>query len=534
MKHFDSFTLMLDMSRNKLMNVKSVKKMINLLEKIGYTSLMLYTEDTYEINDNPYFGYMRGRYSKEELKEIVSYGNKHHIELIPCIQTLAHLPCMFKNHQYQNINDINDILLVDEDETYQLIEKMFESLEECFTCRKVHIGMDEAHMLGLGKYKDIHGIEDRTELFIRHLHKVNEIAKKHGFETLMWSDMFMRLACNGEYYVSEDKITNKQKIIDANIETKQVYWDYYHRKKEEYEGFIDCHKKIFGDDIYYASGIWTWAGFAPLNEYAFKIVKPGIEAAKEKNVRNIIVTAWGDNGGECSFFSALPSIYYAKEIAEDVSDIEQIKKDFKCDMGYSFDDFMMLDLPNKIENKRTDSERLLVNPSKYLLYSDPLLGKLDSKAKQSDELIFAKNGADLIDKSKSIGEYGYLFEYLGNLCNLLSYKCSLGKELRESYKRHLSFNESKIDECIGRLDKFMESYRNLWSIENKPFGFEVQQIRLGGLKERLLETKRKVYDYTHKNISVIEEFEIDVLPIDDNDEPVVYNDYQSNATANLL
>ena len=39
---------------------------------------MLYTEDTYELNDNPLFGYMRGRYSKDKLgrneKRITGYN----------------------------------------------------------------------------------------------------------------------------------------------------------------------------------------------------------------------------------------------------------------------------------------------------------------------------------------------------------------------------------------------------------------------------------------------------------------------------
>ena len=69
-------TAMFDCSRNAVLNLKSVKKYIDLLAKMDYKGLMLYTEDTYEVNNEPYFGYLRGRYSKEELKEISSYGNK--------------------------------------------------------------------------------------------------------------------------------------------------------------------------------------------------------------------------------------------------------------------------------------------------------------------------------------------------------------------------------------------------------------------------------------------------------------------------
>ena len=63
---FRHFGTMVDMSRNAVMNVSGVKKWIDVTSDLGYNTLMLYTEDTYEIADSPYFGYMRGRYSKAE------------------------------------------------------------------------------------------------------------------------------------------------------------------------------------------------------------------------------------------------------------------------------------------------------------------------------------------------------------------------------------------------------------------------------------------------------------------------------------
>ena len=60
---------MVDMSRNAVMNVKTVKTMMRKMALMGLNTYMLYTEDTYELEDYPYFGYMRGRYTKDEIKE---------------------------------------------------------------------------------------------------------------------------------------------------------------------------------------------------------------------------------------------------------------------------------------------------------------------------------------------------------------------------------------------------------------------------------------------------------------------------------
>ena len=75
---------MVDCSRNAVPNVSTLKKLIRRMALMGYHALLLYTEDTYELEGYPYFGYMRGRYTREELKEIDGYAEKF-AEIGPCI-----------------------------------------------------------------------------------------------------------------------------------------------------------------------------------------------------------------------------------------------------------------------------------------------------------------------------------------------------------------------------------------------------------------------------------------------------------------
>ena len=88
--------VMLDCSRNAVMSVAELKNFILTLKKTGYNCLQLYTEDTYEIEGEPQFGYRRGKYTKAELKEIDAFAKKNGVELMPCIQTLAHLNQIFR------------------------------------------------------------------------------------------------------------------------------------------------------------------------------------------------------------------------------------------------------------------------------------------------------------------------------------------------------------------------------------------------------------------------------------------------------
>ena len=194
-----SLGAMLDCSRDAVYTTETLKEFFALLSEMGYTNVQLYTEDTFEVEGEPYFGYLRGRYSKSELKELDHFASENGLELIPCIQTLAHLGGITRWSEYRPCTDFDDILLIGEERTYTLIENMFKTCAECFTSRRINIGMDEAHMVGLGKYLDKHGFKNRLTLLSEHLRRVLSIAKKYGFRPMMWSDMFFRLVNGGTY-----------------------------------------------------------------------------------------------------------------------------------------------------------------------------------------------------------------------------------------------------------------------------------------------------------------------------------------------
>ena len=80
-----------DLSRNAVMTVDALKRMLCRMALMGYNEAYLYTEDTYALPEYPFFGYQRGRYGAEDLRALDGWAAALGIELIPCIQTLGHL-----------------------------------------------------------------------------------------------------------------------------------------------------------------------------------------------------------------------------------------------------------------------------------------------------------------------------------------------------------------------------------------------------------------------------------------------------------
>ena len=127
---------MIDCSRNGVMKPEKVKEFARLIQTMGYNALMLYTEDTYEVENEPYFGYMRGRYTIAEIKEMDAYCLSIGIELIPCIQVLAHLGHIPRWEEYWSHMDSQDVLLVGDERNYRLIDNMLSTISKCFTTKR--------------------------------------------------------------------------------------------------------------------------------------------------------------------------------------------------------------------------------------------------------------------------------------------------------------------------------------------------------------------------------------------------------------
>ena len=532
----NSLGVMIDLSRNAVMKADALERFIKILKKMGYNTVFLYMEDTYEVIDEKYFGYMRGRYSIDEMKQIDEICASYGIEAIPCIQTLAHLKTFLKWKQADV--DCDDILLVGAKRTYDLIGNMFKTLSKCFRSRKIHIGMDEAHMLGKGRYFSQNGYKSSSDIIKEHLDKICEIAKPYNYELLLWSDMFFRSWNKGEYYFNEYVQAPKSVASTLPENVTPVYWDYYNERRESYDVMIKMHKQL-SKNVWFAGGAWCWTGFAPLNKLSIRLMKEAMLACRDNRVKNIFFTMWGDDGMECSHFSQLPALMCLAEYAKGNFDDNKIKQKFKRIVGIDFDDFMKVDLPNCLPKEPNYAE----SPSKYMLYSDPFLGFLDYTVSDGVSKTYESHKNELLAVAKKTKKFGYVFNTLAELCSVLELKYELGVKTRASYQggnkcelEQLANNEYRV--LQKRVKAFHRSFSLQWNKDNKSYGFEVQDARLGGLIMRLEACRKQILDYVRGKIEKIEELECEILPLPfskaPKGEPIDYGAYGRIVTANVL
>ncbi len=84
---YKNFGALICCASNGIMKVERVKDLVDNLSKMGYNLLELCIDDMYKIESEPYFGYLRGGYTKAEIREVDEYAKSKGVELVPAIQT---------------------------------------------------------------------------------------------------------------------------------------------------------------------------------------------------------------------------------------------------------------------------------------------------------------------------------------------------------------------------------------------------------------------------------------------------------------
>lgn len=515
-RSFNRFGIMLDCARNGVPSVSGLKRFIVNMSLLGYNYLGLYFEDCLEIENEPFFGYMRGRYTKDEIKEIVEFSDLFGIEIVPYIQTLAHISRIFNHYDVYTakIRDTNDILLIDEPRTYELIANEIKTISKIFKSKYVNIGMDEAFLVGLGKYRELHGICDRSELLLRHTEKICEICGKYGLTPIAYSDTFVRLF-------------NEKNKIPKNLVLNVWNYSFNNNDKDNPLNKIS-NKKTF------SSGVHKWYGYAPLNEFSERIYLGAINNTKGV-FDDFSIALWGDDGAECSYNSVWYSLIKASnEVYNELNDIILSKVSLLL-TKYTMEELLALDLPNKV----FDCKMLKpINISKYLLFEDLFMGIADKSDSKAYTPYFTRNKEILLKLSKRNSFYSYIFYEEYFLCCILEQKNDLRIDIINAYKSK-SFNglneiSDKIDLLLKQISKFIKSVYIAWEKDNKPFGIEIQTIRLFGLIGRLKYVKNKIKKYVNGDIEKIEELEeINISPLPKDDEyngAGLFNNYEMNVT----
>lgn len=514
---FRTFGILLDSCRNFVFNVDYLKRYLAVLALQGCNMVLIYTKDTYELPGEPYFGYLRGRYTLSEFQELDEFASYLGIEMVGSLQGLGHLEPVLRWPVYGKISDTSSVLLTTEDGSYALIRKMLEFYSHAFRSRRIHLGMDEAHDLGRGRYLDLNGYRNGFAIFNDHLTRVMSLCRDYGFKPMIWSDMYFRMGSRSmDYYDPESSIPAEvARAIPSGVQL--VYWDYYHEEESFYAEWLRRHYEL-GSKPVMASGLWTWRTLWYDHEKTCATVEPCLSACRKLGVDEIIFTLWGDDGGFCDWGSALAGVVYAGNRLYRGGKLSESLR-FAASAGGNYD------LHLELGRMGSQGDGALSCYAPGVLWDDPLLqiyykemlGEKGETYWSGMQQEWERLESELI---KELSAHNFEPGVCGDLHHAQNLLKVLRGKLRVmdlGHKFALSTGAERIDIgnelkslLPGLVEDFAvleESFRRNWYARGKSYGFEVMQIRLAGQRARLCELRRRVDGVLRGELESIPELE---------------------------
>ena len=514
---FSRLAAMIDLSRNSVYTLKTMKRFLCQLALMGFNTAYLYMEDTYELPGYPYFGYRRGRYSVAEQKELDDFADALGIELVPCIQTLAHLRTAIRWKYMEPMRDTVDNLMVGQEATVALVEAMIAHFSKTFRSRRIHLGMDEAVSLGTGRYLRYQGYRSHRQIIMEHLQITCGLCKKYGLAPMIWDDMLFRDETPlMNYYGDSDPITPEQKAqFPDNISF--VYWDYYHDTREEYERQLrrrGCVKTLF------AGGMWKWGGWVPNFTKSFHDSMLAVEACCAYDVQEIMVTLWGDDGDETPLATVLPGLALYGLLR--FGPAQPGQTDAMCRLLSDtplavYESMEHLDLIPDLPEKNLEA----LMPHKLLLYGDMaselFMGSITNNPQRLACYYKELSGkyAAMLGNIRDVNLKGIMEMYC-HLAASLSARCEAAMALHEGYDKK---DPLAMDDAIQKLMAFAACTKQFhraavlnWSRECKGQGMEIIDLRLGGIQARCQALIQRLDLYRDGIIDTLTELDEPELP----------------------
>jgi hexosaminidase len=148
-----------------------------------------------------------GFYTQDEIREIVSYAAKLHIEIIPEIEMPAHVSCVFAAYPEYSCNGkkmavlpggvwpITDIYCAGNDKTFEFINDVLTEVIALFPSKYVHIGGDEATKTEWEKCPKCQvrmkkeGLKNEHELQSYFIKRVEKFLNDNGRTLIGWDEI---------------------------------------------------------------------------------------------------------------------------------------------------------------------------------------------------------------------------------------------------------------------------------------------------------------------------------------------------------
>ncbi len=483
--------LMLDISRAKVLNVSSIKKIIDLVAELKYNHLELYVEGfSYEYKNIKEALADKNYLTQEEYLEVEKYAIEKYIDFVPNQNGFGHMSDWLALDKFKELAECPDgfeiwgskrppsTLDPTNPKSFELVKQMYEEMIPFTKSKYFNMNFDEPYELGHGKSKQECLKTSTEDVYIEYLEKLANVVRKYNKTPMIWGDVLVK---------HPDKISKLSKDI--------VFIDWGYNKAYD---FVNHAKMLEELKVKYllAPGTSTWSSITGRFIDMKETIENSTYASKKYHGLGILLTDWGDMG----HLQYLPSSYlgfiYGAMLSWSSGTIEDAEKYLAIILNDETLAKVIVELSHYHELE-----------GEYRDYGTRLFASImwaEHGRRQDDKVNFFLNRM----KSNIIS-----YEAVQNLHKLFTQEKNKLQNAKECLEKDeiknaillletlLDINErlhSYLDNCIvnfdepiKNLEKYLENHKKLWLARNIKEGYAFSANRINWLIEMLMCLDRK-------------------------------------------
>ncbi|MBQ4385391.1 MAG: beta-N-acetylhexosaminidase [Kiritimatiellae bacterium] len=290
---FEVRSYMLDVSRDRVPTLKTLREIVDLLARCRYNQFQLYTEHTFAYAAHPEVWEEADPLTPVEIRKLDAYCQMQGIELVANQNTFGHMERWLTLPRYNPlakfpkggavtpwgaVKKFPTTLDPAKPESIALVESLFDELLPNFSSPLVNIGCDETFE-----------ISDVDE-YLGFLLKVCDLARKHGKRPMFWGDIVL-----------------KHPEVISRLPKDLIALDWGYEGNHPFDR--DCAAfRAAGLDFYVCPGTSAWRSLGGRVENMRENLEAAERAGRLNGAKGYMVTDWGDHGHWQPLAASLPGL----------------------------------------------------------------------------------------------------------------------------------------------------------------------------------------------------------------------------------
>ena len=304
---------MLDVSRDKVPTMDSLRRIVDVIADLGYNQFQLYTEHTFAYRGHETVWKDASPMTPAEIRELDDYCWQRGIELVPNQNSFGHMERWLRHPSYRHLAEAPDCpinpwggkakwpraVCPTDPATTNFLDGLYGQLLPCFRHTKLfNVGCDEVFDLMPG-VRSAAAIAERGEsaVFLDHFRALQTLAGKHEKRVMYWANHLLRTP-DASGCISKDAIA--------------LVYAYEADDKMDYLASRAVKESV---PFYVAPGTSSWCSLFGRYWNMKHNVAGAFETARRYGARGCLLCDWGDLGHIQPFLVSLPALVYAAECA---------------------------------------------------------------------------------------------------------------------------------------------------------------------------------------------------------------------------